>query len=36
MRLEIARGDVYERKTEFISGSVLKVICQCEGRFIER
>ena len=36
MRLEIARGDVYEGKTKFKAGSVLKVICECKGRFIER
>ena len=36
MRLEIAWGDVYEGKAMFIAGSILKIICECDGRFIAR
>ena len=36
MRLEIARGDVNEGETKFVASSVLKIIRECEGRFIEK
>ena len=36
MRLEIARGYVYKRKTKFIVGGVLEVVCESESGFVER
>ena len=36
MRLEISRGDVNKRKTKFIAGGVLEVVCECESGFVKR